>query len=176
MSLRQAVLIATWLAGTLLATGTVYAAVSAVAGQVTGQGPAPISQTGIEQALHQAQQHETSPTPATAPTPSPPSTPSQTTPSPTVGGGVSHPTNPPSSPPAANRTFALVGGTTNLSCAGGQITLNWATPNPGFEVETGSSDGGSVIEVRFKSDSHESQLQAWCSGTQIQSHVDEQSS
>ena len=170
-------MIATWLAGTLLATGAVYAAVSAVAGQVTDQGPAPISQAGIEQALNQSQQHDTSPTPTAAQSLSPsPATPQTTPSSPVGGGGGIHPTNPPPSTPPADRTFALVGGTANLSCGGGQIALNWATPNPAFEVETGSSDGGSIIEVRFRSDSHESQLQAWCAGVQVQGSVQEQSS
>ena len=179
VSWRQAVLIATWLAGTLLATGAVYAAVSAVAGEVTDQGPAPISQAGIEHALDQSPRSEPSATAAATPqTPSPaPSPVVESTPTPVGGGGGTHPTNPPpTAAPPANRTFALVGGTANVACGGGQVALNWATPNPGFQVDTGSSNGGSVIEVRFRSDTHESELQAWCSNGQIQGNVQEQSS
>lgn len=70
----------------------------------------------------------------------------------------------------------MVGGTASLTCTGAQIALNWATPNSGFQVETGTSDGGTTVEVRFRSDSHESRLQASCSGGQVQGSVEEQSS
>ena len=74
------------------------------------------------------------------------------------------------------RTFSLVGGTAQLSCTTNQIHLDWATPNSGFWVETGSSDGGSTVDIKFRSDSHESELQASCSGNQVQGSVQEKSS
>ena len=61
-----------------------------------------------------------------------------------------------------------------MSCSGGQITLNWATPKNGFQVETGTSNGGAQIEVRFRSDTHESRLEAWDAGGQLQSQVREE--
>jgi hypothetical protein len=74
------------------------------------------------------------------------------------------------------QTFALVGGTASITCSGSQITLNWATPKSGYQVETGSSNGGAQVEVRFRSDTHESRLEAWCAGGQVQSRVREESS
>jgi hypothetical protein len=174
-SLRNGLLVATWLAGTLLATGAVYAAVSAVGDAVTEQSPAPISQSDIEHALTQARQAAASPsapqapaTPSTSPAPPPPIS--------SPAGGGSPPSSPPARPSTASRTFVLVGGSANFSCSGGQIVLNWATPNQGFVVETGSSDGGAQIEVRFRSDNHESRLEAWCSAGQVQGSAQEQNS
>src|SRR5712691_6080811 len=71
-------------------------------------------------------------------------------------------------PSSNTRTFALIGGATQLTCSGGSIALNWATPNSGFWVETSTENGGATIEVRFRSDSHESRLDVWCSGGRIQ--------
>jgi hypothetical protein len=174
-SLRNGLLVATWLAGTLLATGAVYAAVSAVGDAVTEQSPSPISQADIEHALNQARQAAVSPSAPQAPaTPSASPVPPTPGSSPAVGG--SHPSSPPARTATANRTFALVGGTANFSCSGGQIVLNWATPNQGFVVETDSSDGGAQIEVRFRSDSHESRVEAWCSAGQVEGSVEEQNS
>ena len=177
-SLRNGLLAATWLAGTLLATTTVYAAVSAVASQVTDQGPAPISEADIEHALSRPSQAAAVPSPSepsespAVPSPSPSGDPTPN-PSPNPAG---HTPGPPATPAATSRTFALVGGTASVSCRGGSPSLNWATPNPGFEVETGSSDGGAQVEVRFRSDTHESRLEAWCSGATVQGSVQEETS
>lgn len=171
-SLRNGLLAATWLAGTLLATGAVYAAVSAVGDQVTDQGPAPISQADLQHALNQEGRPSASPSaPAT-----PGASPSPAAPSPTPTGDGNHPPSPSSRPATSNRTFALIGGTANVGCSGSQVALNWATPSPGFEVETGSSDGGAQVEVRFRSDGHESRLEASCStGGQVQAGTQEES-
>src|SRR5947199_130622 len=82
--------------------------------------------------------------------------------------------NPVATPPPAARTFGLVGGTAEVSCRGNVASLDWATPNSGFAVETGSSDSGTQVEVRFRSDAHESRLEAWCSGGQVQGSVREE--
>ncbi len=181
MSLRRTLLAATWLAGTLLATAIVYEAVSAVAGQVTQPLSPPISQTGVDQALkHQGQatpppspspsQSAASPTPAATPRPPAPAP----APAPPPGGNPAP--NPPPPPATTNtQTFSLIGGTASVSCIGSQITLNWATPKSGFQVETSTTNGGAQLEVKFRSDTHESRLEAWCAGGQVQSSVREES-
>jgi cytoskeletal protein RodZ len=174
--LRRSLLAATWLAGTLLATVIVYEAVGVVAGQVTDQRPEPISQSAVSQSLsHPAVTiPSSSPAQTAAPTASP-TTPATPTAAPATGGAGTQP--PPTAAAApTTRTFALVGGTASLSCGSGAISLDWATPNPGFQVETGTSDGGAQVEVRFRSDSHESRLDAWCAGGQVQGAVEEESS
>jgi len=64
----------------------------------------------------------------------------------------------------------------SVSCQNNQITLDWATPNVGFWVELDRHDSDSVLEVRFRSDSHESRLETWCSGGRVQFSVEEKSS
>ncbi len=63
-----------------------------------------------------------------------------------------------------------------MSCHNGQIKLDWATPNVGFQVETEWHDSNTVLEVRFTSSSHESRIETWCAAGQIQATVEEQSS
>lgn len=175
VGLRRILLTATWLAGTLLATAVGYGAVTAVTNQVTLQRSEELSQTGVDRALQRVSPSpQGSPpiaTPDASSSPSPASspqvTPNQNLPSPTTAAPQ---------PTTTSRTFALVGGTANLSCTGGQISLNWATPNSGFWVETGSSDGGAQVEVRFRSDRHESRLEAWCAASQVQASVREEAS
>jgi len=176
--LRRILLTATWLAGTLIATGAVYAAVNAVAGQVTEQRSQALSPAGVDHALQQKDQGTPSPSPpASSATPTAAAEPSPSPPTTTSPGPSQSPTTPPARPgPTDTRTFALIGGTASMSCAGDQISLNWATPNGGYQVETGSSNGGAQLEVRFRSDTHESRLEAWCSAGQIQSAVREESS
>lgn len=174
MSLRRTLIAATWLAGTLLATGIVYEAVNAVAGQVTEQLSPPISRAGVDQALKQQAQATPSPSPSQpAASPTPTATPSSPAPSP----APPPPPPPAPTPPAATtntQTFSLIGGTASVSCTGSQVTVNWATPKSGFQVETGSSSGGTQVEVKFRSDTHESKLEAWCAGGQVQSKVREE--
>jgi len=79
-------------------------------------------------------------------------------------------------PPSSRRTFSLVGGTATIACQGSSASLVSATPNPGFQVETDSQDGGTAVEVRFRSTSHESKLEASCSAGVIQGQVEESSS
>lgn len=193
--LRRALLAATWLAGTALATLIVYEAVGAVALQVTDQSLEPLSQAGVGQALAQPSGLTAPPTATSVASPTttqpPPTQQAPQTPASggggnasgggvgggASGGGSAGGGGTPSPPVVASntRTFTLIGGTANLTCAGTQISLNWATPNSGFEMDTGSSDGGAQIEVRFRNDTHESQLQAWCSGGVVQGSVQEQS-
>ena len=170
---RILLLVAIWLAGTVVATATVYEAVTVVGGQVIAQrsaGPPPGDQDQASRRSSSSPSSSTasSPTPATAPSPSP--KPPATSPLPTAPATSS----PAATPPPAVRTFGLVGGTAEVSCRGNVASLDWATPNSGFTVETGSSDSGTQVDVRFRSDTHESRLEAWCSGGQVQDSVREE--
>jgi hypothetical protein len=177
MNLRRFLLAATWVAGTLLATAIVYTAVGAVANQVAPQRSEPISEAVVRQALGASTPPATSAAPTEAPTPSASASAAPQSPTPTGGGRLPASPPPASGTSATTRTFALIGGTASFSCSNGQISLNWATPASGFQVDDiSSSDGGAQIEVRFRSDSHESRVEAWCSGGQVEGTVEEQSS
>jgi len=81
----------------------------------------------------------------------------------------------PAPTPTASQTFRLVGGSATVSCSGSHLSLVSVTPNPGFQAETDWKDENATVEIRFRSDTHDSQLDAWCSGGQVQSQVQEQS-
>jgi hypothetical protein len=173
---RRAWLPLIWLIGTAVAVLVGWSAVRAVVGQVVPEQPGPVSFQGV---THVGGSPIASPS-GGAPTPVSPTataTPSQTSPPPATSTPPA-PTSRPSAPPASNptRTITAQGGTLDVSCQNGQITLDWATPNAGFQVETEWHDSNTVLEVRFTSSSHESRIETWCSSGQIQATVEEQSS
>jgi len=201
---RRALLLASWIAATLAATLVAYLAVQAVAGQVVERHPEPLTAAGVRQELKSpptpdvdlannplaAPPASASSNPANVPSPglgsgaataSTGRTPStgQTTTSnsrPATAPAATPTPQPPPAPTSSTRTFSLVGGSASVTCRGSQVSLDWATPNSGFWVETGTSDSGTKVEVRFRSDSHESRLEAWCSGGQVQGVTTEESS
>jgi hypothetical protein len=175
-----------WLLATLIATAISWAVVQAVSTAVVDQQPAPLSHSAVSSDLHSPPPASDLESPSPAPGPAQSPAPAPTNPptgQPVSGGTIqAQPTprpaasTPPPAPTSTTRTFTLVGGTAQLTCTSNQITLNYATPNAGYWVETGTSDGGSMYDIKFRSDSHESELQSWCSGGQVQGTVQEQSS
>ncbi len=170
---RRAWLPLVWLLGTGTAVLVGWSAVQAVVGQVVQEQPGPLSAQAINK-LGASPASSPQPPPGTARPTSTPQATSQPAPARTLapGGGS---TTPP--PPASNssRTFQLQGGTVDVTCQNNQISLYWATPNSGFQAETDWHNSNTVLEVRFTSDTHESRIQAWCSGGQVQSQIEEQS-
>jgi hypothetical protein len=59
---------------------------------------------------------------------------------------------------AATRTVTAVGGRAAFRAEGGRVTLVWATPAAGFDVDTEEEHDG--VDVRFRSASHESRIRA----------------
>lgn len=93
-------------------------------------------------------------------------------PTPSEDGGGPRPSSP-SSGAGGSAAFNLRGGTVSASCRGAQIQIDSASPRPGFDKEVEAKSSGSVIEVRFRSDSSESELRVWCTAGQVQSQVRE---
>jgi len=156
---------------TVIATGVSWAVVQAVSGAVIERGPEPLSPAAIASGLENPiSQHRDNQVVA-SPSPSAP-------PGAVTGSPPAHTPGVRQAPPAtvSSSTFTLRGGSAALSCSGSQIALDWATPNQGYWVETETSDGGNTVEVRFRSDTHESRLRAWCSGGHLVSTTSEQSS
>lgn len=60
---------------------------------------------------------------------------------------------------AIEQTFELIGGRAAVSFSPTEILVVWATPEPGYTVESHPEDGG--IEVEFNNGVHESKLEAW---------------
>lgn len=65
-------------------------------------------------------------------------------------------------PRTVTRTFTLRGGSAAVSCTGQRAVLKYASPNAGYIVDAGRS--GDEVEVRFRSDDHESRLRVECVG------------
>lgn len=74
------------------------------------------------------------------------------------------------------QTFSMVGGSATVACRGGVPSLARATPSAGYQLETGFEDGGTVLEVRFRSSTHQSQLEASCGTDSVQGRVQESAS
>jgi hypothetical protein len=158
-----------WLAVTAVAVGVAVAAVGLVSDSMTDDRPRALSAAAVSAALAETSptSTETGATPETA-TPNVPATTGPagtgpTTPIPTV---TTAPGASPGSVPAAaeERNYTLIGGQARIRFEPSGVTVVSASPNPGFTMEQKLHDGGEV-EVRFRSDGHESRLRAsWNNG------------
>lgn len=176
--MRRAWLPLIWLLGTATAIVVGWSAVQALVGQVVERRPEPLSAQAVHE-LEASPAASPSPesvveTPGPAPRVPPPPSQPVTGPRPAPNGNAGSTPSP--APSGSSRTFTLQGGTASVSCQSNQISLDWATPNAGFQVELERHDSNSVLEVRFLGDSHESRLETWCSGGQVQHSVEEKSS
>ena len=181
-------MVATWSAGTLLAVGLAWWAVGRVSSEVTDRPSSPISDREVAAALG-AGPAGTAPASSTVPAGEPsgagPSAPS-TTPGP--AGGIPGPTSPrptttaargtavPATSPAATAapptttpaplatattaTIDSVGGQVAVRYDSGGVELLWASPEPGFTADVGTA-GPDQVDVRFRSDGHESRVRAY---------------
>ena len=64
--------------------------------------------------------------------------------------------------PAQTQQFNLVGGSTAISFSATGVTVLWANPNPGFDVDIEPESPGWKVE--FRSDDHRSRIDVWWSG------------
>jgi hypothetical protein len=64
--------------------------------------------------------------------------------------------------PAQTQQFNLVGGSTAISFSATGVTVLWANPNPGFDVDIEPESPGWKVE--FRSDTHRSRIDVWWSG------------
>ncbi|MDE0803751.1 MAG: hypothetical protein OSA99_10540, partial [Acidimicrobiales bacterium] len=70
------------------------------------------------------------------------------------------PTTQPPAVPATTRTYSLTGGSVSLRFASSGVTVNYATPNAGFEVSI-EPEHGNGVKVEFRGDSHRSRVDGW---------------
>lgn len=79
------------------------------------------------------------------------------TPSPT---STAPPSTATTTPPASTRTYNLVGGSAALRFSPSGVTVEYATPKPGFQVEI-EPEHGNGVKVEFRSSSHRSRVDGW---------------
>jgi hypothetical protein len=113
----------------------------------------------------------TAPTTSAGPTPTP-TTPAPSTPAPSTPAMPSTTTTTTAPPPSTTTTaaaapaqtqqFNLVGGSTAISFSATGVTVLWANPNPGFDVDIEPESPGWKVE--FRSDDHRSRIDVWWSG------------
>lgn len=154
-----------------LAAGEVRALTEEAAAQSSAvTGPTTTLAPGVEPPVGDGTAAEP---PTTAP-PSGPVTPPTTEPTGTAPSGANPATSPstsaPASPttvppaaPAETRTYNLVGGSVALRFAPSGVTVVWATPAAGFEVEV-EPEHGNGVRVEFESDDHRSRVTGWWDG------------
>jgi hypothetical protein len=183
-----------WVAAAVLAVFVSWQGVSRVGTEVTNRHPRPLTTEEARQALARppaavpdagqpgggqpgagpAAPPTTAttarrPTATTAPTrqPGPAVIPTTRPAGPAPGPGPSPAPGPAGSsapaPGEVTRTYNLVGGSATLRFSPSGVTVLWADPRAGFRVEVDNrSDGG--VRVRFESETHRSELEAWWDG------------
>ena len=168
------VLAAAWVLATAVAVAVAVQGVGFVGREVTDQRPRALSVDQVREALRAGEAaapatSTTSSSTTTVPSPSPSLTPPTTARPPAGTPAAPRASSGAGSPPptvtsvATTRTYTLVGGSASIRFEPGKVTVQWATPNSGYEVdvETYAADR---VEVRFRSEVHESELTAWWDG------------
>jgi len=179
--------VAAWVAAAVASVAVASWGVALVGRSVTDDAPAPLSAAEVEERLAAATSSTT-----TVATTSPSATPSvpgadtsvpPTVPGPTVVTDPAQPTTapvattapaatapppPPTTtappPPAAGetRTYQLVGGTVSLRFEPTGVTVVFANPNQGFEVE--QEPEGNGVRVELEGEDHRSRVTGWWDG------------
>jgi hypothetical protein len=163
---RRGVLVGAWALATITATLVAWVAVRSVTDQVS---PAPVlplptnvaladgaSEAPQQPARRRGQLRQTQQPRAGAQSPPTSADPPQQQPA---------ADEPDQGEPALTESYNLTGGTVTVRYRGGATSLVEATPNTGYDVDV--HDGGpGKVDVRFRSDSHESRLVArWEDGS-----------
>ena len=197
--MKRLALVVTWLAVTVGATVLAWTIVSQLTSSLAGRGPRTLTPAGVQEARH------SSTTTTAALAPAAPAVPGATQPGASVGGldsasgpatttsttASSPPVTPPTtgrpatvpgpppppttstSSPARSAVINAIGGVATVDCGSTGIRLLSSSPRNGYteSVETESEQ----IEIKYRSSSHTSEIQATCVNGQVQSHVSESS-
>lgn len=182
---RTALFAVAWVVAAAASVLVASQGVALVGRQVTDRRPSPLSAAQIEDALADAEQTSTStsrPLDATSPTTPSSSSSSTSTTSTTVTGDSTPPpapgpgpatstttirststTAPPAAPDAETRTYSVEGGTVSLRFASTGVTVVFANPAAGFDVEV-EPEHGNGVGVEFESETHRSRVDGWWEG------------
>jgi hypothetical protein len=169
---------AAWLVAAAIALAVAWQGVGIVAGHVTEDRPAPLTAADIRRrAVAATGQAGAAPDGSAPPTSVPGTSPTTTATVPSSQGVSTTTTTVKSRPPATSpttstsvpppaaetRTYTLVGGSASLRFTASGVTVVWANPNPGFEVEV-EPENVNGVKVEFESDSHRSRVDGWWDG------------
>ena len=155
-----------WLAAAAVAVTVAYQGVGVVTDRVTDDRPAALTADDLESLAAAPPDATTTIASAVAPSSTP--TTLRTTgttvtdaPAPTTPTTAAPATTTTTAPPeqAETRTYNLVGGSVALRFAASGVTVLWANPNAGFEVDVEPEGNG--VQVDFESESHRSRVEGW---------------
>lgn len=164
-----------WIVAAVVAVGVASWGVGLVSRSVTDDRPAPLEAAQIQARLDQATGSSTTavPTSTTGGSATSTTAPGATT---TVAGGAPSTTTttaappPPTTAPAPpttaageTRTYNLVGGTASLRFSPSGVTVVFANPASGFDVEV-EPEHGNGVKVEFESEAHKSRVDGWWDG------------
>lgn len=154
-----------WVVAAIGALGLAFWGVGVVGDQVTGDRPSPLSASEV--ALRAT---STTTAPPTSVGPAPPTTAvgpaTSAAPATTVPDRPAATTTTTAAPPppasGETRTYNLTGGSASLRFTPSGVTVLWADPNAGFDVEV--EPEGTGVKVEFESESHKSRVDGWWDG------------
>lgn len=152
-----------WVAAAVAAVAVASWGVALVGRSVTDARPSPLSAAQVDERLASA---GTSSTTASTSATTPPARPGTTVPPDGEPGPPPTSAAPPppstAAPPVAVgeiRTYQLVGGTVSLRFEPAGVTVVYANPNHGFDVEEEPEAGG--VRVELESETHRSRVTGW---------------
>lgn len=172
--------VAAWAAAAVAAVAVASWGVDHVGRSVTDSRPAPLSAAQVEARAAAIGSSTTTAAPVATTSPGATPTTSQppgavTTTSAVIPGGTDVAPEPPPAPtttappvtaapaPAETRTYALVGGTASLRFEPTGVTVVFANPAAGFEVEV-EPEHTNGVRVEFESETHRSRVTGWWDG------------
>lgn len=173
---RTAPLVLAWVVAAAVAVAVASWGVALVGRSVTEDRPAALASAEVEERLSEVA--STAPPSTSASTTSAPpgqttttaagttgTAPVATTPGPSPTTTVAPTPAPPPAPSPApeTRTYTLVGGTASLRFEPSGVTVVFANPAQGFDVEI-EPEHGNGVRVEFESNGHESRLEGWWDG------------
>lgn len=176
---RTAPLVLAWVVAAAVAVAVASWGVALVGRSVTEDRPAALASAEVEERLSEVASTAPPSTSASA-TSAPPgqttttavgAAPVATTPGPSPTTTVAPSPAPPPpttaapapSPGPETRTYTLVGGTASLRFEPSGVTVVFANPAQGFDVEI-EPEHGNGVRVEFESEGHESRLEGWWDG------------
>ena len=168
---------AAWVLAAAGALAVAWQGVGLVTNQVTEDRPAPLSAAQVRDRLDEETSTTTSSTVAGAlgsptttgatspPTSAPAGRPGTTSPPATTAttAPAAAATSTTTAVPAETRTYNLVGGSVSLRFSPSGVTVVWANPNAGFDVEQ-EPENGNGVQVEFRSETHRSRVDGWWDG------------
>ena len=157
-----------WVVAAAGALALAFWGVGVVGDQVTGDRPSPLSaaevslratSTTTAPSSTSTSVGETPPTTGATPTVPATTAPARPAATPTT---TTTAAPPPPEPAGETRTYNLTGGSASLRFTPSGVTVLWANPNAGFDVEVEPEGAG--VKVEFESESHTSRVDGWWDG------------